>query len=105
MNPESTELYESSCRPLCLYALQEWCVLCVHLCVLTSADGAAGQPESIWYGAVELTDDFVYSFLPAGVAVPPSPNSRVELPQSHLGHLDKPLWDLRRETWTSEDED
>lgn len=51
---------------------------------IRSAHGAAGQSEGVWDGTVQLADNLVDSFLPTGVAVPPSPNGGVELPQSHL---------------------
>ena len=71
--------------PLCLILL---------LCVEGSAHGTARQSEGVWDGAVQLTDDLIYSFLPARVRVPPVVNSRIKLPQSHLGHLDELLRDL-----------
>lgn len=40
----------------------------------SSADRTAGQSEGVGHRTVELTDDLIYPFLPAGVAVPPSPN-------------------------------
>lgn len=62
-----------------------------------SADRTTRQSESIWDWTVEFANYFIYPLLPAGVAVSPSPNGRVELPQSYLGHLDKPLWDLKKD--------
>lgn len=80
------------------------CVLYVCVCAFghlyplraapSSADRTTGQSEGIWYGTVELADNLIYPFLPAGVAVSPSPNGGIKLPQSHLRHLDEPLWDL-----------
>lgn len=62
-----------------------------------SADRTTRQSESIWDWTVEFANYFIYPLLPAGVAVSPSPNGWVELPQCHLGHLDKPLWDLKKD--------
>ena len=63
-------------------------VSCMHLCTCTrrrwSAHRTAGQSEGVRYRTVQLTDDFINPFLPAGVAVPPSPDGRVKLPQSHF---------------------
>ena len=39
-----------------------------------SADRTARQSEGVWHRTVELTDDLIDSFLPAGVAVSPSPD-------------------------------
>lgn len=61
----------------------------------TSADRATRQPEGIWDRTVEFANDFIYPLLPAGVAVSPSPDGGVELPESDFGHLDKPLWNLK----------
>lgn len=84
------------------------CVLCMHFMyqgkvVWASANRTTRQPEGIWYRTVKLTDDFIYAFLPAGVAVSPSPNGRVKLPQSHFWYLDKPLWDLQTQMGMSTD--
>lgn len=62
-----------------------------------SADRTTRQSESIWDWTVEFANYFIYPLLPAGVAVSPSPNGWVELPQSHLGHLNKPLRDLKKD--------
>lgn len=40
----------------------------------TSADRTSRQSEGVRDGTVELTDDLIDSFLPAGVAVSPSPD-------------------------------
>lgn len=61
----------------------------------TSADRATRQSEGIRDRTVEFANYFIYPLLPAGVAVSPSPNGGVELPESDLGHLDKPLWNLK----------
>lgn len=42
--------------------------------VQSSANRAARQSEGVWYKAVKLTDNFVNSFLPAGVVVSSGPN-------------------------------
>lgn len=59
-----------------------------------SANRTTRQPERIGYRAIKLTDNLIDPFLPAGVAVSPSPNGRVKLPQSHFRNLNKPLWHL-----------
>lgn len=54
----------------------------MHLCIWihvpdkggSSADGTTRQSEGVWHRTVELTDNFIYPFLPAGVAVSSSPN-------------------------------
>lgn len=58
---------------------------------LPSANWTSRHPERVWQRAVQLADDLIYSFLPTGVTVPPSPDSRVKLSQSHLRYLDEPL--------------
>lgn len=53
--------------------------LCVYAFILihvdqSSANRTTWQSEGIWYRTVKLTNDFIDSFLPAGVAVSPSPD-------------------------------
>ena len=56
--------------------------------------GAPRQAEAVRNGAVQLTDDLIDGFLPAGVSVTSTMDGIEELPQSQLGHLHEPLRDL-----------